>query len=179
MYTKRNDNGVMITFHTNYLYNLPIYPDEKCLSAVLMPCNATNSNIHFSADVHCDSWGIYDNSCLNIFYIPREMDIQELDHFQGRIKYAEWNLESETRIRVAIRPRCFEATFAGTTTKYLTPNNKYLYAKLPLACLETMTITLSPYADDKLKNQIDQLLIDNGLYGKVKVIASTLSGELQ
>ena len=145
----------------------------------LMQCNATNSNINFSADVHCDSWGIYDNSCLDIFYIPRETNIQNLDHFQGRIKYDEWNLESETRIRVAIRPRSFEYTIVGTTAKYHTPNNKYLYAKLPMSCLETMSITLSPYADNELKDQIDKLLMDNGLYGKVKVTASTLSGELQ
>ena len=178
-YTKRSCKGVMITFHTNCLYNLPIHPDEQCLTRALNPCDATNSSINFCADVFYDSWGIYDYSCLDVFYISRQTDVQELDHFQGRIKYVEWNSESETRIRVAIRPRSFEFASEGIKIKYHTPNNKYLYAKLPFGCLETMSITLSPYADDELKKQIDALLMSNRLYGKVKVTASTLFGELQ
>jgi hypothetical protein len=168
----------MITFKTDYLYNLTIYPDEKCSDFALDHCSSTDRSINFYADVHCNSWGIYDYSCLDVFYIPRKTNIQEIDHYQGRIKHLEWDLESETRIRVSIRPRGVEYSFKGMNVEYRKPNNKYLYAKLPPVCFETMSITLSPYADDKLKEKIETLLMSNGLYGKVKVNPSALFGEV-
>lgn len=177
-YAKHSSEGVMITFKTNNLYNLTIHPDEKCLAPALDPCSSTNRSINFCADVHCNSWGIFDYSCLDVFYIPRKTNIQKIDHYQGRLKHLEWDLESETRIRVAIRPLGHEYFIKGANTGYFKPYNEHLYAKLPLVCLETMSITLSPYADDKLKEKIETLLMSNGLYGKVKVKPSQLFGEV-
>jgi hypothetical protein len=43
-----------------------------------------------------------------------------------------------------------------------------------------MTITLSPFGNNAgLKKDVEKLLIENGLYGKVKILDSSLSGELR
>ena len=104
---------------------------------------------------------------------------QENEYFQGRIKYHEWDMECETRIRVAIRPKCQEAKSFRALDRYYRPSDKYLYAKLPIGSLETMTITLSPYAHDSLQEEVENLLKYNNLFGKVKVIKSILTDELK
>ena len=42
-----------------------------------------------------------------------------------------------------------------------------------------MTITLSPYANDSLQEEVENLLKYNNLFGKVKVIKSILTDELK
>ena len=171
----------MISFQTNTLKALSFYPDEKCQEMSLLECKQTNANSPFSKNVSADTWRIYDYSCVDIAYIPRGVKFDEIEHFQGRIKYHEWDMECETRLRVAIRPKRLEIKWQGCDKDiYVRPNNKYLYAQLPLECLETMTITLSPFGNHtSLKDEVEKLLAENGLYGKVKIIDSRLSGELK
>ena len=173
--------GVMISFQANTLKNLSFYPDEKCQETPLLNCEKINLGSPFSENVSADTWGIYDYSCVDIAYIPRGMKFDEIEHFQGRIKYHEWDMECETRLRVAIKPKRLEVKWQGGDKDiYVRPNNKYLYAQLPLECLETMTITLSPFGNNiGLREDVEKLLIENGLYGKVKIIDSSLSGELK
>ena len=179
-YCKCKPCGVMISFQANTLKKLSFYPDEKCQEIPLLECKKTIHNSPFSENVSADTWGIYDYSCVDIAYIPRCMKFDEIEHFQGRIKYHEWDMESETRLRVAIRPKGFESKLVKKQFHYLRPCNKYLYAKLPLECLETMTITLSPFGKNiGLKEDVEKLLIENGLYDKVKIIDSRLSGEVK
>ena len=180
-YCKCNPCGVMISFQTNTLQKLSFYPDEQCKEIPLVKCQQTIQNSPFSENISADTWGIYDYSCVDIAYIPRDTDFKEIEHFQGRIKYHEWDMECETRLRVAIRPKRLEIKWQGSDKDiYVRPNNKYLYAQLPLECLETMTITLSPFGNHAgLKDEVEKLLTENGLYGKVKIIDSRLSGELK
>ena len=180
-YCKSNPCGVMISFQINTLQKLNFYPDEKCQEIPLAECQKTILNSPFSENVSADTWGIRDYSCVDVGYIPRGMKFDEIEHFQGRIKYHEWDMECETRLRVAIRPKGYEFNFqCKEEDKYFRPLNKYLYAKLTSECLETMTITLSPFGDSVgLKEDVEKLLIENGLYGKVKILDSNLSGELR
>ena len=97
-----------------------------------------------------------------------------------RIKYYEWDMESETRLRVAIKPKHREIIWQGSNKDmYLRPDNKYLYAKLPLDCFESMTITLSPFCNGSLKEEVEKLLLENGFHNKVKILDSCLVRELQ
>jgi hypothetical protein len=179
-YCKCKPCGVKISFQANTLQKLSFYPDEKCQEMPLGECQRTIPNSPFSENVSADTWGIYDYSCIDIAYIPRNINVEEIEHFQGRIKYHEWDMECETRLRVAIRPKCFESKLVKTQFHYLRPCNKYLYAKLTPECLETMTITLSPFGNNAgLKEDVEKLLIENGLCGKVKIIGSCLSSELK
>jgi hypothetical protein len=146
----------------------------------LLECRQTNANSPFSKNVSADTWGIYDYSCVDIAYIPRDINFEEIEHFQGRIKYHEWDTERETRLRVAIRPKCMEFKYQGIEKDiYLRPSNKYLYAKLTPECLDTMTITLSPFCNGSLKEEVEKLLLENGLNNKVKILDSCLVRELQ
>lgn len=180
-YCKCKPYGVMISFQANTLQKLSFYPDEKCQEIPLGECQRTIPNSPFSENVSADTWGIYDYSCIDIAYIPRNINVEGIEHFQGRIKYHEWDMECETRLRVAIRPKRLEVKWKGGNKDiYLRPDNKYLHAKLPLECLETMTITLSPFGNNAgLKEEVEKLLKENKLYGKVKIIDSCLSSELK
>ena len=180
-YCKCKACGIMISFQANTLQKLSFYPDEKCQGIPLSECHKTTENSPCSKEVSSDTWGIYDYSCVDVAYIPRATNIEEIEHFQGRIKYYEWDMECETRLRVAIRPKGYEFNFQSKKEdKYVRPSKTYLYAKLTSECLETMTITLSPFGDSVgLKEDVEKLLIENGLYGKVKIIDSSLSRELR
>ena len=180
-YCKCKPYGVMISFQANTLQKLSYYPDEKCQEMSLDECQRTIPNSPFSENVSADTWGIYDYSCIDIAYIPRNINVEEIEHFQGRIKYHEWDMECETRLRVAIRPKRLEIKHQrGEHDIYLRPSNEYLYAKLTPECLETMTITLSPFGNNVgLKEDVEKLLIENRLYGKVKILDSNLSRELR
>lgn len=177
-YAKGNPSGVMISFQARDLQKLEIYPDEKCRESPLEECKQSISNATFDENVSSKHWGVFDYSCLDVMYIPRVEIPQENEHFQGRIKYHEWDMECETRIRVAIRPKCYEFKNFCSLDPYYRPKDRYLYAKLPIECLEKMTITLSPFANDILQKEVENLLKDNNLFDKVKVIKSTLTEEL-
>ncbi len=179
-YCKCKPCGVMISFQTNQLQKLSFSPDEKCQEIPLVECKQTIPNSTFSKNVSTDTWGIYDYSCVDVAYIPRGMKFDKIEHFQGRIKYHEWDMECETRLRVTIRPKSREYQLEDVRKdRYLRPSNQYLYAKLTPECLETMTITLSPFGNARLKEDVEKLLIENGLYGKVKIIDSSLWGEVK
>ena len=167
----------MISFSTEHFLNLSIHTDENCVLPALQPCKRTDINKSYCENISAENWGIYDYSCLDITYVDRSKEIEIPENFQGRIKYSEWDSESETRIRIAVRPKCFEYDFK--TREHRPPKNEYLYAKLPLPCLEAMTITLSPFADPTLKEKIEMLLKENDLYGKVRVLDSVIRDELQ
>ena len=177
-YSKCKPRGVMISFQSKYLQELEIHTDEKCQDLPLEECKQSISQATFDENVSSEHWGIFDYSCLDVMYIPRNEILQENEYFQGRIKYHEWDMECETRIRVAIRPKCKEVKSFCDVDRYYRPSDEYLYAKLPIGCLESMTITLSPFANDTLQEEVENLLKDNNLFGKVKVIKSTLTQEL-
>ena len=176
-YSEGSPDGVMLSFEQSFLNGLKIYPDDKCMSEPLDFCKRSDLDITFSSDIDSKKWGIYDYSLIDVFYLTRGESIYDLDHL-GRFKFNEWDMENETRIRVTLRPKSFEAKLAGKDIMYLSPRNKYIYAKLPDNVLETMVITLSPFSDDKLQEKIETLLYRNGLYGKSRIRSSMLKGEV-
>ena len=183
-YCKNKSYGVMISFPTDFLQNLPVHPDEKCQEAPLEFIKRTVPNVAFSKDVSRNTWAVFDYSCVDISYIPRNITLEksefqnESSNFQGRLKYVEWDMENETRLRVSIRPKCREVSSMVNEQSYYKPDNGYLYVKLSTECLESMTITLSPYSNSSLEKEVEQLLIDNNLYGRVKINKSILMEDL-
>ena len=177
-YSEGSPDGVMLSFDRSLLIDLKIYPDDKCMSEPLDFCKKTEFGISFSSDIDSKKWGIYDYSLIDVFYLNRDESIYDFDHL-GRFKFNEWKMENETRIRVALRPKCFEAKLEGKDIVYLSPENKYIYARLPDNIFETMIITLSPYSDDELQEKIEKLLFNNGLYEKSKIKKSVLKGEVK
>ena len=177
-YAKRSLEGIRISFETKQLHHLSIHPDETCEKDALVECKRSDCNHIFSSKDDLSSWGVRDYSCVDIAYVPRNLTFDDDDNFQGRIKYTEWDMEAETRLRVAIRPKCLEFYLNDTEFEYYTPENKYIFAKLPKSALKSMTITLSPHASIATKKKLDRLLKDNNLYEDVVILESILTGEV-
>lgn len=175
-YGKKSPEGIMISFDTKQLQRLSIHPDERCEKDSLAGCKKSDLNHSFSSDDDLSSWGIYDYSCLDIAYVPRNITFESDDHFQGRIKYKEWDMEAETRLRVAIRPKCLDV---DKKAEYYRPENKYIFAKLSKSVLKSMSIILSPYASISTKDKVARLLKDNNLYEDVVISESVLTGEVK
>jgi len=131
-YAKGSSEGVMLSFDSSLMHDMSIHPDEKCKEPRLDKCDRSDNSITFSSNISSHAWGIYDNSLVDVLYIPRNTTMHNDDNFQGRLKYSEWDTEFETRIRVAIRPKCFEVQKVKTEFEYLTPENENVYAKLSI-----------------------------------------------
>lgn len=177
-YAKGRQDGVMISFDADHLKSLIIHPDKKCEEMHLLHCKNSDSSIAFSPQINAVNWGIYDYSFVDIAYVPRNINLESVEHFQGRIKYVEWEMEKETRIRVSLRPRGIEFAAEGEKIKYLAPASEYIYAKLPDLCWGSVVITLSPFADKNAKDSVERILKNNNLYGTVQVNESILTGEV-
>ncbi len=178
-YSKGQSDGVMFSIERKYLSKLPIYTDEKCINDELNFCNKSSIDSPYSDEVSGLTWGIYDYSCIDIEYCDRKTNDDDDENFVGRKKYIEWDMEYESRLRVAIRPKILEVYADGNKLSYHKPKNEYLYAKLPKACLESLRIVLSPFAEKDLKERVIRLLKDNNLYENVSIFESVLTHEIQ
>ena len=178
-YTSRSPDGIMLSFRSEYLYDLSFYPDEICAQEAFSKCDRSNYCFDASLAVDASTLGIYDYSCVDVMYVPRTMCISKPTNHQGRFKYLEWDSECETRLRLALKPRGkeFKCNEKGRLVHPF-PNNQHIYAKLPDICLRTMTITLSPFANENLKSWVEHLLRSNGLHDSVKVVPSILTNEV-
>ena len=176
-YAKGDSTGVRLSIDAKLLCQSTIHPDAMCEEEQLSICEKTILGSSFSEAISSEAWGIYDSSLVDVLYIPRGQRLENIEHFQGRFKYVEWDAEEETRLRVAIRPKCLEFRAQGRELQYLTPSNEYVYVKLSDACFENMGITLSPFASDDLREKIEELLHKNNLIDKVRIHASVLTGE--
>lgn len=176
-YSKGDPTGVKLSLDARSLCQLTIHPDAMCAEEQLSICKRTILDSSFADAISSEAWGIYDSSLVDVMYIPRGQHLENIEHFQGRFKYVEWDAEKETRLRVAIRPKCLEFRAQGRELQYLTPSNEYVYVKLSDACFENMGITLSPFASDDLREKIEELLHKNNLIDKVRIHASVLTGE--
>ena len=176
-YSKGDSTGVRLSFDARFLCQLTIHPDAMCKEEQLSICKKTILGSSFTDVISSEAWGIYDSSLVDVMYIPRDQHLDNIEHFQGRFKYVEWDAEEETRLRVAIRPKCLEFRAQGRELQYLTPSNEYIYVKLSDACFENMVITTSPFASNDLREKIKGLLHKNNLTDKVHIFTSVLTGE--
>lgn len=182
VYAKGSSDGVRISFDRDLLLNLPIHPDGKCIEPSLNNYEKNNRNKDFTYNINSTSWSIFDYSCVDIMYVPRGTELKNGDNFQGRIKYSEWDMEFETRLRVAIRPNRSEYEDKLDKDRNfirIEPHDKCVFAKLSEECLNSMIITLSPFANDDLCKKVNNLLIRNGLNDKVRIMHSVLSDEIR
>ena len=156
-YVKKIHEGVIISLPREHLCDMTIHADEACLDPPLNPCKNTDPTASYSSVISAKNWGVFDYSCLDIAYLPRNIPLGVDLFSQGRLKYIEWSLEHETRLRIALRPKCTEYKRQGTSFVYHTPENKYIYLHLSGEILNNMTITLSPCGDDGLQKKVEQL----------------------
>lgn len=176
-YSNGEPTGVRLSLDARLLCQSTIHPDAMCKERELSICKKTILESSFTEAISSEAWGIYDSSLVDVMYIPRGQHLENIEYFQGRFKYVEWDSEEETRLRVAIRPKCLEFRAQGRELQYLTPSNEYVYVKLSDVCFENMVITLSPFASDDLREKIEELLHKNNLIDKVRIHASVLTGE--
>lgn len=176
-YAKGDSTGVRLSIDARLLCQSTIHPDAMCEEEQLSICKRTILESSFADAISSETWGIYDSSLVDVMYLPRGQHLENIEHHQGRFKYVEWDAEEETRLRVAIRPKCLEFKAQGHKLQYLTPSNEYVYVKLSDACFENMVITLSPFASDDLREKIEELLQKNNLIDKIQIHTSVLTGE--
>ena len=176
-YSKGDSTGVRLSFDARFLCQLTIHPDAMCKEEPLSICKKTILESSFTDAISSEAWGIYDSNLVDIIYIPRDRHLENVENYQGRFKYVEWDAEEETRLRVAIRPKCLEFKAEGRELQYLTPSNEHVYVKLSDACFDNMIITLSPFASVDLREKVDELLRKNNLIDKVQIHISVLAGE--
>lgn len=177
-YAKGSEDGVILSIEREKLEEGHIFPDAKCEQEPLELCKKTDTRQQYSQNIDAATWGVYDYSIVDITYIPREYRVRDNESFQGRFKYAEWDMESETRIRVAIRPKCSEIVLGKKGFEYRLPKEEYVYLRLSKECLQSMSITLSPFADEELESKVNQLIRENNLQNYISVVPSVLTGEI-
>lgn len=171
--------GIMLSFEVSTLTDLEVYSDSECNSAPLSLCKMTDDSVNFDATVNTTFWGVFDYSFIDVSYVSRNDSLEQIDNFQGRVKYHEWDMECETRLRIAIRSRGEEVQYENGVFSYYTPNEEYLYVKLSEECLKNMTITLSPFADNESSKAVDTLLKKLRLDGVIEVKNSVLMSEVK
>lgn len=177
-YARGSSDGVRISFKTDCLLDLSVAPDKKCENK-LLKYEKENIVDNISNIVSKRDWEIFDYSVLDIKYLQRDADISESKEFLGRYKYREWDMEQETRIRVAIRPRGLEFETKGLDDfEYIKPEEKHLYLGLSDDVLKSMQLTLSPFADCDLRKEVENLLKDNML-DDIRVEKSLLTDEVK
>lgn len=130
-----------------------------------------------SYDKKCD-WCVYDNTIADVFYSDNLDSHVARDGFEsnaGLIKakcgcdnngnMCDWEIEAETRLRVALRPIGLESVLDKKTNSfyYPVPNFEYIYTRLP----EISQISISPYISESEKNEILKVLEEYGVMQKL------------
>lgn len=123
-------------------------------------------------------WCVYDISIADIYYTDDLNSHISTDGFEsnaGLIKAKKgvddcgnernWNLEAETRIRVALRPIGQENILDRKTNEFYCPVPKFecIYMRLPIIT----KISISPYISEDEKNRIIKTLKNYGLIEKI------------
>ncbi len=142
-------NGVRLRFKQEDILNIcenELYFDPDCKDKI---AKIYRSEPTYKSDI-CDSdrckntedWGFYDSNMLDIRYVD---DIKEYSDGKGEnnaglIKAKKgydnkdilqnWETESETRLRVALRPKSLEFYAEGMQIKYYMPNIEHIYLNI-------------------------------------------------
>lgn len=162
------NNGVCIVFCNENIYpDIRIYQDEKLENE--MPF-IQKSRIGYNRYDSINDWGIYDITKGDVIYVD---DIKEYV-FENRTEISAglvkskngknginivkpWKIESETRIRVAVRPIGFEYIYNKGRMIVPMPPFKYIYMRLP----KLERIIISPYCVDVNRREIEDYLLSN------------------
>jgi len=94
-------------------------------------------------------WGYFNKSWANVEYTVNfsEFMLREEHLYGGLIKGIEWDYKEETRLRVAIRPKCLEVFKNGKDLVYKYPEFDYIYLQLSEDILNRCIITFNPWAN--------------------------------
>lgn len=175
-YPKSCNDGVRIDFCNIALNNSEgIFWDSECKAAISAE---KQSSFEMKTEILNKDWLLHAFYKNDIIYAKRGSE-SEYENWAARCKYKEWDLEEETRIIAALRPNCFEANLIDLKFEYHRPNEEAIFLKLPSKCIETMRITLNPWADETLRSKVESLLKEEGLHKIVKVYDSVLKGEIK
>lgn len=175
-YPQSGKEGVLISIDNKYLTDELVLVTDKNVKLEMI----SRSDLYHDSYDNDEDWGIYAFLKNDVTYLERNEKIDK-NNWEARYKYREWDMERETRIIVALRPKGIEYYLNDDNLdfKYHTPNFEYIDALLPIDCIKTIEITLNPWADDEVKSRVKNLLLELHLSNDIKVNKSSLSGELQ
>ena len=175
-YPQSSNEGVLISIDNKYLTNeLALVTDKNVKLEMIRKSDLSHDSYDNDED-----WGIYAFLKNDVTYLDRNERIDK-SNWEARYKYREWDMERETRIIVALRPKGIEYYLNDDNLdfEYHTPNFEYIDALLSIDCIKTIEITLNPWADDDVKSRVKNLLLELNLSNDINVNESSLSGELQ
>lgn len=192
IYAKMDITGIMLTFSRELLHENEIFGDSQCQESPLKEVKTTDT-LHEGYSCVSD-WGVFNVSWADIKYV-RDFQMYEetnpmWEHLKGCVnlskegfrtaispgllKGKEWDVENETRVRVAIRPKDFENNKYGV----IRPKFEHLYLKLNEKTWDTCVITLNPWAEKSFYYSVHKLLDQNGLT-QVQIYKSSLEGSVR
>lgn len=138
----------------------------------------SSSQIHHKSYENKMDWSVYDISIADVYYsddLDSHISTDGFESNAGLIKAKKgvddcgnernWNLEAETRIRVALRPIGRENILDRKTNEFYCPVPKfeYIYMRLPII----NKISVSPYISEDERNRIIKTLKSYGLIEKI------------
>lgn len=135
-------DGARIVFKTENLIKAQLFYDESCKNAIP---HFSETNLHHTSYKELTDWEVFDNSLLDIFYSD---DISEFDGSYGESNAGiikskigsdrcgisrNWGVESETRLRVALRPLGLENIYNREKKKHVQPFPPFEYIFLDIS----------------------------------------------
>lgn len=185
-YAKR-DKGVKITFNKVF-NNIDLYGDEKCERVRISKIERANTEYMKFNDV--SDWGYYDITLADVEYtddlskymVLNEELYNEFNNcininqskfyesvYDGLIKENMYRLESETRLRVAVKPIGFEYMRENNQLIKVDPSFEYIYMKLDDDLINNIIITLNPWSSELFTIKMHELLRSLDLDNKIKI----------
>lgn len=139
-YMRKYYGNVRITFKASNMEDVAVYADSECSMKME---HLDRSNIEYKKYGDIADWGYFDISFADVIYVNSLDDYSNgiTEYNAGLIKakrgadingeIRDWTSESETRIRVAVRPIGVEWSKIGYgDTEYYKPSFKYLYVDI-------------------------------------------------
>ena len=142
-------NGVRLRFKQEDILNIcenNLYFDPNCKDNIpkIKRSDPSYKSDIFGSDIcsNTEDWGFYDSNILDIQYVDNIKDysdgvnennaglIKTINGHDAKGLLQKWEIESETRLRVALRPKSLECYAEGKTIKYYLPDFKYIYINI-------------------------------------------------
>lgn len=138
--------GVRIVFKTECIVKAQLFYDDSCKNAI---SHFSKSNLHHKSYKETSDWVIFDNSLLDIFYTD---DISQFNSSYGESNAGviknkigidingmsrNWEIENETRLRVALRPLGLENDYNHQKKTYEQPFPPFKYIYMDISkCIQ-------------------------------------------
>ena len=174
-FQKQYNSNIRIEFLPQKLTFQP-YFDSECTKPLLSFKNDFNSrsNINHNTYGAISDWCYFDSSLMGIYYtnnLKNHIDESGFAENAGMIKLKEekdnmgksrnWNIEAETRVRVAVRPIGIELYREKMGFRYHLPSFEYIYIPITDSISGISISRNCPEADkSKFKKLVDKWMLN-------------------